>query len=187
MAAAAAAGLTGRIDVVDAARPFAFAYGWIWPRVCMSSGLVDLLTDRELAAVMHHEGWLVARRDPLRLLLAKSAAAAFGVVPEIQRLARHYAMAVEVAADRHAIVMMGSPRWLAGAMVKTMAPPLATPAFGGNAELRVAALTGASPATPRWRGRIALALIAVEIALLAPLLTNGSIVSLIGLWMHPSC
>ncbi len=36
VAAARAASIDGRIDLVNASRPFAFAYGWIRPRVCVS-------------------------------------------------------------------------------------------------------------------------------------------------------
>lgn len=187
LAAAAAANITGRVDVVEARRPFAFAYGWVRPRVCVSTGLVELLGDRELEAVLHHEGWHVSRRDPLRLLLAQTAGAAFAFVPEIRRLVRAYVLAVEVDADRHVVAVMGDPRWLAGALVKTMSPATIRPAFEGDAEARVAALTGNGPREPRWRGRTAAAVLIVELIVLIPLLTNGSIVSLVGLWMHPIC
>ena len=185
--AATAAHLTGRIDVVEATRPFAFAYGWLRPRVCVSSGLVALLNAEELAAVLHHEGWHVSNRDPLRLLLAQVTGAAFGAVPDIRRLVRDYSLAIEVAADQHVIAAMGSPRWLASALLKTMAPPLRAPAFEGATEARIAALTGSVMMEARWRGRVALAVLVIEFLLLIPLLRNGSIVTLAGLWVHPAC
>lgn len=185
--AAAAAGLVGRIDVVEARRPFAFAYGWLRPRVCVSTGLVDRLDQHELEAVLHHEGWHVARRDPLRILMAQTVGAAFGVVPEIRRMVHHYVLAIEVAADRHVVATMGHPRSLASALAKTMAPPVSMPAFEGHAEARAAALAGAAPRLPRGRGRIAAVVLVAEVLLLVPLFTNGSIVTLIGLWIHPIC
>lgn len=187
IAAAAAAQIAGRIDVVEAARPFAFTYGWIRPRVCVSTGLVRSLDARELEAVLHHEGWHVARRDPLRLLLAQMAGAAFAIVPEVRRLVHAYTLAVEVAADRHVVTAMGDARWLAGALIKTMPRPVMRPAFEGDAEARVAALSGTALVEPRWRGRIAVAVLIAELVLLVPLLSNGSIVTLAGLWMHPVC
>lgn len=187
VAAASVANISGRVDVVDVPRPLAFAYGWIWQRVCISTGLLQLLDDYELHAVLLHEGWHVSRRDPLRLLLAQSAGAAFAIVPEIRRLVRHYILAVEVAADRHVVAVMGDRRWLASALVKIMSPPVTRPAFEGDAEGRIAALTGRAPADLRWRGRIAVAALILELAVLVPLLSNGSIMSIVGLWIHPVC
>ncbi len=187
IAAATRARVLGRVDVVDAPRAFAFAYGWIRPRICVSTGLLDVLDDPELEAVMHHEGWHAARRDPLRLLLAQTIGAAFGAVPEMRRLVRLYVVAMEVAADRHVVAMMGHPRALASALTTIVAPPVATPAFEGHTEARAAALTGTLPVIPRGRGRLAAALLLLELAVLAPLLMNGSIVSLAGFWIHPVC
>lgn len=187
VAAARAASIDGRIDLVNASRPFAFAYGWIRPRVCVSTGLVGLLNDRELEAVFHHESWHVFRRDPLRLLVAQTIGAAFGVVPEIRRLVRAYLLAVEVAADHHVVTAMGHPRWLASALGKTLGPPVARPAFEGEVEARIAALAGQPPAMPRGRGWLAAAALIVELVVLVPLLTNGSLVSLAGVWLHPVC
>jgi beta-lactamase regulating signal transducer with metallopeptidase domain len=186
-AAAATANLTERVDVVNAQRPFAFTYGWLRPRVCVSTGLVALLDDRELEAVLHHERWHADHRDPLRLLLVQSLGTAFAVVPEIQRLVRLYALTVEIAADTHVVAAMGHPRWLAGALVKTVAPPVAAPAFEGYGEGRAAALVGHLPTIPRGRARIAAALLALEVIVLVPLLNNGSLLSLAGFWIHPIC
>lgn len=185
--AAAAANLSGRVDVVDAARPFAFAYGWSRPRVCVSTGLAEILTDNELEAVLHHEGWHVHHRDPLRLLLAQSLGAAFVLVPEMRRLVRLYALTVEIAADRHVVATMGDPRWLASALVKIMTPPVVAPAFEGQAEARAAALMGHLPSIPRGRGRAAVGMLVLEAIVLVPLLANGSLVSLAGFWLHPIC
>jgi len=185
--AATAASVLGRLDIVDVPRAFAFAYGWIRPRICVSTGLVQLLDDHELEAVLHHEGWHVARRDPLRLLLAQTVGAAFASVPEIRRLVRLYLVAMEVAADRHVVAVMGHPRSLASALAKPMAPPVRGPAFEGHAEARAAALAGVPPIAPRGRGRLAAALILVELVILVPLFTNGSIISLAGFWIHPIC
>ena len=187
VAAATRTRVLGRIDIVDAPRAFAFAYGWIQPRICISTRLVDLLDDSELDAVLHHEGWHAARRDPLRLLLAQTVGTAFSAVPEMRRLVRLYVLAMEVAADRHVVAVMGHPRALASALAKTMAPPMRNPAFEGHAEARAAALVGSLPMGPRWRGRVAAAVLLVELVVLVPLLMNGSILSLVGFWIHPLC
>lgn len=185
--AATAASALGRIDIVEAPRAFAFAYGWIRPRICVSTGLVDLLDESELEAVLHHERWHVARHDPLRLALAQTVGAAFAAVPEIRRLVRLYVLAMEVAADRHVVAKMGHPRALASAMAKTAAVPMRTPAFEGHTEARAAALAGSLPTITRGRGRLAAAVVMLELLVLVPLIMNGSIVSLAGFWIHPLC
>lgn len=186
-AAAAIANIAERVDVVDARRPFAFTYGWVRPRVCVSTGLVALLDDRELEAVLHHEKWHADRRDPLRLLLAQSLGTAFAVVPEIRRLVRLYALTLEIEADRHVVSAMGDRRWLASALVKTIVPPVATPAFEGHGDGRAAALIGHLPSIPRGRTRVAAALLLLEAIVLVPLLSYGGLASLAGFWIHPIC
>lgn len=184
--AAGEAAVAGRVDVVAATRPFAFAYGWVRPRICLSTGLVDRLGERELAAVLHHEGWHVGRRDPLRLLIVQTIGAAFAVVPPIRRLVRLYLVAVEIAADRHVVGAMGDPRWLAGALVKVTGDPVATPAFEGHAEARIAALVGEPGPTTRWRSRVAATVFLLELVPIAVLLRGGAPV-LAGVWTHPIC
>ena len=185
--AATAASVLGRIDVVDAPRSFAFTYGWVHPRVCISTRLVDLLDEHELEAVLHHELWHVSHRDPLRLLLAQSVGVALGAVPEIRRLVHLYVLAMEVAADRHVVAVMGHPRSLAGALSKAKTSPLRIPVPEGHADARAAALAGSLPLQPRGRGRVATVMLFFELLVLVPLLANGSKISLAGSWMHPIC
>lgn len=184
--AARRAAVGGRVDVVAAARPFAFVHGLIRPRICISTGLVDRLSEPELAAVLHHEGWHVARRDPLRLLLVRTVGAALAAVPPVARAVELYLVTVEIAADRHAVVAMGDPRWLAGALVKVAVSPVAAPAFEGHAEARIAALVGEPMPTTGWGSRIAAAALLLELVPLAVLLKGGAPL-LAGLWIHPIC
>lgn len=184
---AAKAQVLDRIEIVEAPRPFAFAYGWLRPQICLSTGMIALLDEAELEAVLHHEGWHVARRDPLRLLLVQTIGAALGAIPEIRRLVHSCVLAMEVAADDHVVTEMGHPRALASALTKSVLPPTATPAFEGHPEARAAALVGHFPRMPRGRGRLAAVLLLLEIAVFVPLVSNGSIVSIVGLWIHPVC
>lgn len=188
VAAAQAAGVAGRIDLVTTSRAFGFVYGWRRPRICLSTGLVDRLNADELQAVLHHEAWHLRRRDPLRLLVVRSITAAFRFAPPVRRLGQQVVLASEIAADRHAIGMMGHPQALAGALLKVADDPMALPAFAGHLDARVAALAGDPPPLPRVRaGRFALAALVAEGTLLASILGQNGPFSLVVLWFHPVC
>ncbi|HYY54141.1 MAG TPA: M56 family metallopeptidase [Candidatus Dormibacteraeota bacterium] len=119
-AIAADLGCDGRLDLVGDDRPFAFAYWFARPRVCVSTGLIARLAPDELRAVLAHERWHVARRDPLRIVLARYFAAGLYVIPIIEDLVAHYDLVKEVAADEHAVSALGDVRPLARALYRLM-------------------------------------------------------------------
>lgn len=100
-------GLTGRVDVVRAPHPYSFCYGLLRPRICLSTGLVRLLSEAEIEAVLLHERYHLRHRDPLKILLARVLGHAFFFLPLVAELGRHYQLATEVAADREVIQVQG--------------------------------------------------------------------------------
>lgn len=183
---AARAVVLDRVEVVLSPRPFAFVYGWFRPRICISTGLIQLLSEQEMEAVLHHEGWHAARLDPLRFLLAQTVGAVFAAVPHIRQMVHAFLLAAEIAADRHAVMAMGQARPLASALAKTIMPAVAVPGFEGQAEARIAALAGEVQRTA-GSGRLIAFVVLVELVALIPLLSNGSLIALVGLWVHPMC
>jgi Zn-dependent protease with chaperone function len=117
------AGLGGRIDLLADARPRAFCYGLRRPRVAITAGMLALLDEGELEAVLRHEAYHAANRDPLRLVAANALAAIFFFLPLLALLRDHYAVATELAADRHAIRGMGTDRDIAAALYKLLSHP----------------------------------------------------------------
>jgi len=81
--------------VIPGAQPLAFCAGLLRPRVYVSTGALERLGEAELAAVIAHEAHHAARRDPLRLLVARAIGDAYslGALPR-----REQALA-ELAAD----------------------------------------------------------------------------------------
>ena len=79
--------------------PLAFCAGLLRPRVYVSEGALRALGDDELAAVVAHESHHAARRDPLRILVARAIGDAYslGALPR-----REQALA-ELAADAAAV------------------------------------------------------------------------------------
>jgi len=104
--------------VVDAAAPIALCAGWLRPRVYVSTGVLDRLSDRELQAVLAHEGQHWALRDPLRLAVGRVLCQALFFLPAIGALHTEYADAAELTADAAALVALdGAGGPLASAML----------------------------------------------------------------------
>lgn len=116
MEAAAGLGLDGRIDVVLDERPFSFCYWFVRPRICLSTSLVLRLGADELRAVLFHERYHLAHRDPLRLVIARYFAAGLYVIPVVEDLLEHFTLEKELEADQDAVRAMGDVRPLARAL-----------------------------------------------------------------------
>ncbi|QIA27451.1 M56 family metallopeptidase [Thermaerobacter sp. PB12/4term] len=115
---AEALGMHGRVDVVDDDRPYAFTYGWQYPRIAVSRALLETLEPSELQAVLLHELYHVRQHGPARLALVRAMARGLFFLPVITDLARGYAALEELAADEFAMRRLGD-RWaLASALVK---------------------------------------------------------------------
>lgn len=99
-----------------------------------------LLSHEELDAVIAHESHHARRRDPLRLLVARSVAADLFFLPVMRRLAERYAAMAELAADEAAVGATRGPRALASALLAFDAHP--SPAVVGIAPERIDHLLG---------------------------------------------
>jgi len=127
--------LGARVRLVDAEEAFSFTYGAFTPRVAVSRGLVDSVSDDELDAVLEHERYHVLNLDPLKVVIARALSPAFFYIPALRDLRRRYIAGRELAADRRAVAAYGR-RPLAGALFKVIRGP------GGWRELGVAAAIG---------------------------------------------
>lgn len=174
--AAAAAGLGGRVDLVDDDQPYSFTYGIRPARVALSRGLLDALEPQELDAVLHHERYHARNADTLKAVVAHAAASAFFFLPALGHLRDRYLAGRELAADRAATRCTGEQA-LAGALVKVLDGPdwadvhTAAAMSGGVLEHRVRQLEdGREPTLPRvpapagWLTVVALALLVVLFA-----------------------
>lgn len=134
------------IWLIQSSRPQAFCAGLLRPRVFLSAAAHDRLSETELRAVVAHEGHHASRRDPLRLLAARTLADALFFLPALRRLERRYAELAELAADEAALRSAGSSA-LASALLKLGSSdhPEATVALAPE---RVDHLCGTPP---RWR------------------------------------
>jgi beta-lactamase regulating signal transducer with metallopeptidase domain len=59
-------------------------HGVLTPRVAVSEGLVEGVSDDELRAVLEHEHYHVCNLDPLKAVLAQTLSAAFFFLPGLE-------------------------------------------------------------------------------------------------------
>ncbi|MBI4491654.1 MAG: M56 family metallopeptidase [Chloroflexi bacterium] len=181
-------GLEGRLDLVDLAAPVAFCYGYLRPRILVSTGLLTLLPRPELDALLLHEREHLRQRDPLKVGLGKLLASAAFFVPALGALYRRYLVEKELAADQAAIRAQGGTTPLAAALVRLLDHgAFPNPVWSAGAseaiEARIDALLG-DPVRLRLRvgrtpllGSVAVALLAALPLLASPLLLEAAVSS----------
>jgi len=95
--------LTGSVNVILSKEPLAFCYGLFRPQICLSTGLIDLLTDSELRAVLCHEHHHQLIHAPLWLFVADGLASTLFFIPIFGDLRNFLAVSIERAADNYAV------------------------------------------------------------------------------------
>lgn len=128
MRLADAAGLPA-VWLLPARRPAAFCFGLLRPRVVVTRGLLDRLEPDAQEAAIWHEAHHARRRQPLRCLAARLAAASFAWLPALKDLCDRYLLLGELDADRLA-VQWTSRRALAAALFEVGATPAPAGAIG---------------------------------------------------------
>ena len=113
-------GITDHVDLIPDTRAYSFCYGLLHPRICVTTGLLDLLDDAELRALLLHERHHLRQRDPLRILVSKVLARALNPLPIAKWLARRHRVAQEVMADQAAIADSASDGSLSSALLKLL-------------------------------------------------------------------
>jgi Zn-dependent protease with chaperone function len=149
---AKACGLSHSVVLVHVHQPLVFTQGLFRPRVWLSTGLLELLTDEELEAVLWHESKHQTSHDPLKILLAHCLKSALFFVPIAHDLCNTYLLTKEIDADTHAATHIGSRLPLASALTKLLsASPLPVPIAplsGSAAILEARLLTLLDPLRP---------------------------------------
>lgn len=135
------------VAVIDATAPMAFCAGWLQPRIYVSTGALEHLSERELEAVLAHEQHHRAVRDPLRLAVSRALTQALFFLPVLQPLHARYGDVAEVSADAAAVrALEGATAPLASALLAFGTTPSGD--VVGISPGRVDALLGQPPA---WR------------------------------------
>lgn len=122
--------LQNKIDVIKDASFISFSYGFLRPRICLSTGLITLLTKEELQAVLLHESYHIKNYDPLRLILGKTASRMFFFIPTLKDIQAHFVFSKEIAADQ-AVIRNSNRQSLISALTAFLSQP--TPGMSGVA------------------------------------------------------
>lgn len=100
--------------------PMAITMGFMKPKIIISTGLINLLTDDELKAVVAHEIYHKDNRDPLKIFLLSLCASTIGYIPILKWFSHQYRIIQEVLADEFAIRKQETSMNLGSALLKML-------------------------------------------------------------------
>lgn len=108
----------GKIIVIKDHSLFALTYGFVRPRIVISTKMLACFDQEEITAVLLHEYAHLKRFDPLRSLIINIIKDSFPFVPILKKM--HYFIHVwmEIDADQYAMRHMGSPYALGSVLYK---------------------------------------------------------------------
>lgn len=94
--------LAGKVEVLSDDRPFAYCFGLRTPKIYITTGLLALVNEKELAVILRHEKYHLEHRDNLVLLFATLLTSLFPLFPVLKDLIRIYKTDRELLADNDA-------------------------------------------------------------------------------------
>lgn len=113
-------GLGGRVMETAESGASVFCFGFVKPRICLSSELVENLNQDELRAVLLHEKEHLFNYEPLKLFLVKSISSILFFIPSLRLMTDKYFILSELTADERATAGFNNKTPLAGAITKVI-------------------------------------------------------------------
>ncbi|MBU2602786.1 MAG: M56 family metallopeptidase [Actinobacteria bacterium] len=144
-------GLRGRVYLVDDPAPVSYTIGFWRPQVIVSSGLLATLDADELSAALAHEEGHVAAADNLIVLVARTLALTFALVPGVGMAYARLRKAQERAADEFARDRTGDGLLVAASLTK-FARSLLPPAPSRRVEIATTSFAEEGDVSERVRG-----------------------------------
>ncbi|TQR05009.1 M56 family metallopeptidase [Psychrobacillus soli] len=106
--------------IISHPAPMAITMGFVQPKIVISTGLINLLTNDELEAVIAHEMYHKANRDPLKIFILSLCASTIGYIPILKWFNQQYRIIQEVLADEFAIKKQETSVHLGSALLKML-------------------------------------------------------------------
>lgn len=106
------------IIVIDHKHAMAFTVGFRRPIVVLSSGLVELLDQQELEAVIEHESFHQSHYDSAKIFLLQLISQSLWFIPITKWTYHNFKLISELSADEYAIKKTGSELGLGSALLK---------------------------------------------------------------------
>jgi Zn-dependent protease with chaperone function len=111
-------------------KPQAFCFGIRNPKIYISTGLIQMMDQKELEVILRHEKYHLEHRDTLTLLLATIVESLFPFFPVVSDFIRVYRTDREVAADKAAMQSLIDKQSLRNVLRKLIQyEPVAHPVF----------------------------------------------------------
>lgn len=108
----------GKIIVIKDHSLFALTYGFIRPRIVISTKMLECFDQEEITAVLLHEYAHLKRFDPLRSLIINIIKNSLPFVPIFKKMHHFIHVWMEIDADQYAMRHMGSPYALGSVLYK---------------------------------------------------------------------
>jgi beta-lactamase regulating signal transducer with metallopeptidase domain len=106
--------------VISCSAPIAVTMGFLNPKIILSTGLLNLLDENELEAVIYHELYHKKHRDPLKIFLLSLFASIMWYIPILKWFHQKYKIIREILADHYAINRQGTSVDLGSALLKML-------------------------------------------------------------------
>lgn len=113
-------GLQDKLFVYQSDHHSAFCFGFFNTKIYVSTGLVNILSEIELEAVIRHERYHLENKDALTFLFALVVQTMFPFFPVISDISKRYRILNEVGADEAAIKEMKNSKSLISVLKKLL-------------------------------------------------------------------
>jgi Zn-dependent protease with chaperone function len=106
------------IIVINSLETVAFTFGFRKPLIVFSTGLTDMLDEKELEAVVFHETAHQKNKDAIKIFTLQIISEVMWYIPLTQWSYNNYKIMSELMADEYAVSRMGSELGLGSALLK---------------------------------------------------------------------
>jgi beta-lactamase regulating signal transducer with metallopeptidase domain len=107
-----------RLVIIEQEQAVALTMGFIRPVIVLSTGLINMLEEQELEAVIRHEEYHMQHHDALRAMPAYLLSKMMWYLPILRWCHHVLKISAEVEADRYAVARTGSAVGLGSALLK---------------------------------------------------------------------